>query len=821
MGRDKPQTGVHGRPLVSTLGERAALREGEEPRAEAVIPPPLLRGDPAAAARPRGRPGVALPALRRSIPQWMAEERAFGHLFLLLPVAMGLGALLWFQMPRPPHFAFLAVLTCIFAVAACRVRHAGGLGPCVIALASAGLFGMMAAAVETGRADTILLDSAVTTTVTGRVMSREVAGEERFRYTVRIDHTSAPHLRRPPRLISLLVRGVAEPVEVGRRVRGRLRLAPPSGPALPGLNDFAFDAYFRGQGAVGYAYGRLEVLPDETQSVGLPDRAFTALSQIRESVGARIRTTIGGDAGAVAAALVTGEERAISEETVEALRLSGLGHVLAISGMNMVLAAGTLLIGLRFLLATLPGLAHRVAIKKIAASGALLLVTLYLLMSGGAVSAVRSYVMIGLMLIAVFLDRPSITLRNIALAALLILAVQPSAVAGPGFQMSFSATLALVALYARWREIQARRERSTVLPAWAQTGLTAFSGLVPSAVIGGLSTLIYAAAHFNRLPAYGLLGNLLVMPLIGTVIMPSALLTMLLMPLGLDSPALFLFGWSVEAMLAAARFVAGLGGQIITGQIPAMAFLLIALGGCLACVFRTPLAVSGLLFIAIGLVIAALTPLPAPAVIIAEDGRLVALDARGATASNRARPPAFIYDQWQRALRLPPHRAPKEREDLTLPDFLLPPRPHPGGRLPPLGDKDGIKQKRDALAGAAEEGVFTCVPRQWCAARLRSGDLLMTVEDVRLVGFACDVATIVVTGSSPRFPECRSGALLFTAASLRRSGAVMLFPDPGAARGYRMDASFGPLNRPWQRHRTYDWRQDRFEPDEESDAAPQ
>ncbi len=186
----------------------------------------------------------------------------------------------------------------------------------------------------------------------------------------------------------------------------------------------------------------------------------TSIASIREAVGERIRTAIGGDTGALAAALVTAEERAISRETVEVLRQAGLAHVLAISGLNMALAAGTFLIGARTVLSMVPGLAHRVPVKKVAAAGALLMVCLYILIAGGAVSALRAWIMISIMLVAVFFDRMSISLRNVALAAIVIVSLTPSAVAGPGFQMSFAATLALVAGYARWRE-----RRETELPA--------------------------------------------------------------------------------------------------------------------------------------------------------------------------------------------------------------------------------------------------------------------------------------------------------------------------------------------------------------------
>lgn len=353
-------------------------------------------------------------------------------------------------------------------------------------LAAAAFFvaGMLLSDYETRRTGTVILDTPVATTIEGRVVARDIDSRGRWRYVIALSATRDPALSRPPGKVRLLVRGTGDAFSLGQSDGGRARLSPPSGPAPSGLNDFAFDSYFAGIGAVGYFYGNpVAIAGLEPSSAPMLSGFYNAglrwLGEVRGSIAVRIRAVIGGDAGAIAAALVTAEERAISPSTVEALRQSGLAHVLAISGLNMVLAAGTFLIGAWALLCLIPGFAARLPVKKLAAAGALAVVTFYILISGGAVSTVRSYIMIAIILTAVFFDRSSISLRNIALAALLVIAVTPSAVTGPRFQMSFAATLALVAGYSGWRQ----RRRQENRPVLARVAASRFR---PVAVFAGV-----------------------------------------------------------------------------------------------------------------------------------------------------------------------------------------------------------------------------------------------------------------------------------------------------------------------------------------------
>ncbi|WP_244618047.1 ComEC/Rec2 family competence protein [Rhizobium sp. RU35A] len=782
----------------------------------------------------------------------LAEELAHGRGFLLLPVFLGLGVILWFSATAAPPAWLSAMGPVLVALAIWTGRRGQGAGRTCLLVAGLVLSGFGLAHLESLRNATVILDQAVVTRLEGVVERREAVAGGRWRYTVHVLRTFEPVLSRPPERVALLWRAPHEPLASGTRIEGRVRLSPPSGPALPGLLDFGFTAYFEGTGAVGFFYGRPLILGVAEPPGGFLAGLHGALFDLRASIGQRIRDVVGGDAGAFAAAIVTDERRAISPATVEALRLAGLAHIVAISGLNMALAAGISFVGLRGALSLIPGFAERVPIKKIAALGALLLVTAYYLISGFGVSAERAYVMMVIMLASVLFDRPSISLHNVALAAVLILVLTPSAVLGASFQMSFAATVALVAGYEVWMRGGAWEDRGLLAGAHSFLGrlvlpLFGFAaGVLATSLIGMLSTTIFSLAHFHRLAAYGLAGNLAAMPLISIVVMPAGLVGMLLMPLGLDVPFLTLMGWALQGVIAIAETVAGWGGEVATGRPPAGFLPLASAGFLLLTLLRTRLRLLGLPLI---LAAVAMTIIPerasSPDLLVSEDGILVALLDGQAAATNRRRPSDFLYRQWQDALRI---------EQTSAPRLLSPPPDAAANRKAAPGIQRGSAQNKrieqterepastvttttdrqsqraaakvPLKAGEAETilqtlrrdaekqpGRFVCLPSSGCLAITSQGATLITVEDNRLTGTACDRADLVIAPQA-RFDECRSGALLLSAQTLRRTGSLIVrFRDSRRVEDWRAEAAIMSHERPWSVHRSYDWRRRSFETD--------
>jgi ComEC/Rec2-related protein len=753
-------------------------------------------------------------AERQTLAAALVEERAHGHFFLFVPVFLGIGAALWFAAPSDPPLYAMVLLASAGLLPAWYLRHRES----AAALVAGAMFliplGMLLAAAESARLGTVLLDTPVTTNITGRVIAREGDGRGAIRYRVALDTTREPTLKRAPGVVTLLSRSRHEPIPIGSGIAGRARLGPPSGPALAGLNDFAFDAYFAGTGAVGYFYSAPAVVA--VDEPGIEGRVRQEIATWRNNLTEHIRGRIGGDAGAIAAALVTAEQRAISEETVEALRQAGLAHVLAISGLNMVLAAGTFLVGARMLMALIPGFAERYPAKKIAAVGALIMVTLYILVSGGAISAVRSWIMICVMLVALLFGRSAISLRNVAISAILILMVTPSAVTNPGFQMSYAATLGLVAGYAAWRERPVRREsRGGPLQLFGGSAGRFVGGLLLSSLIGGFATLIYSIGHFHRIPAYGLAGNLLAMPVISVIVMPFGLLAVLLMPFGLDAVPFAIMGKGIDWMISLSVWVADWKGEIVTGRIPLSAFLLIGIGGGLVCILRTRLRHAGTLLMLAGIAVACWPDdRGRPEMLVSEDGRLVAILREGAVATNRARPPDFIYSQWRRALRLGDLVKPEMRKSagLLMEEEKEGPTAVAKDRRPRRkADRQKAKDAMAAALEAARQGTgFVCETKAFCATISPSGWRIVALEDAAFLGTACDAADLVIAQAALRLDSCRSGAKLLTARHLRRTGSLEIQPAdknaPSALSNAEFTASVETLDRPWTMHRTYDWR---------------
>ena len=739
----------------------------------------------------------------------LEEEVAHGHGFLFVPVLIGAGAACWFSLPTDPPFWPYLTAFIVFSVIALINRHKAGvrlLVPFAMALL---LGGMMLAEFETWRRSTVMIDSAVTTNVTGVVERREVDARGRWRYIVRLEKTSDPDVRRQPQKVSLLAAARHVPAELGERLTGRARLSPPSGPALPGLNDFGFSSYYDGIGAVGFFYGAPKKEAGPVASPGLLAAIESQLFALRSEIGNRIRATVPGDAGAFAAAIVTDERRAISEETTEALRLAGLAHIIAISGLNMALAAGIFFVGVRSVLSIFTGFAQAYPIKKIAAFGALLMVTAYYLISGFGVSAERAYVMMAVLLIAVLFDRPSISLRNVAISALIIMGMAPSEILGPSFQMSFSATVALVAGYALWKRRSEGRDPER--PVFRHPGVTSLltswnfvAGIFVTSLIGGISTAMFSVEHFHRIATYGLAANLAAMPVISFIVMPAGLIGMLLMPFGLEGFFIKIMGFGLELVIEIAKYVAAWGGDVGVGRQHAW-FLTVATAGFLILtLLRTKLRLLGAPLIVMALLLSwQERGRPMPDLLVSEDGATIALIEGQRVLTNRTRPPDFIYDQWRRSLLIGDPLGPSLVESGTGP-----PGPKPDARAPLTPAM--LKTAKDRMERAVA-GRFACQPRGWCVIVTEDGVVIAVIEDGRYAGTACDIAHLVIAPRA-RFDTCRSDALIINGSMLRKTGALEIsLGDTPDVNNWRIKTALVGEDRPWNRHRHYDRRSRTFD----------
>lgn len=407
-------------------------------------------------------------------------------------------------------------------------------------------------------------------------------------------------------------------------------LAPPEGPVEPGGFDFQRLAWFSGLGAVGYTRSPVLALEPPEGEVAL--FAF----RLRMRLSAAMQAAIPGQSGAFAASLMTGDRSALTQETNDLLRASNLSHLISISGLHMSLLAGIIFAAIRYGLALAPALALRLNAKKLAALVALGASAFYLMLAGSNAATNRSFVMVAVMLVAVLADRRAISLRSVAIAALIVLVAEPESLIEPGFQMSFGATVALIVAFQPWQRVQER------VPVWARPVAVA----VLSSLAAGLATGPIAAAHFNRVAEYGLLANLLAVPIMGFIVMPAGVAAALLSPFGLAWVALKVMGVGTALILAIGDWITGLDGAVAAVAAPPPgALAVLGAGGYVLLVGRAAW-LRGAGGLAAALALVAWTEAERPLALVSGDGGMTGVLGPEGRALSKAKGAAFVAKSW-------------------------------------------------------------------------------------------------------------------------------------------------------------------------------
>lgn len=584
-----------------------------------------------------------LHSLRGTLKATAATDFGPGRLMPWVPVAFGAGIALYFAADREPSWiAAVAVFLACAALTVAARRRPVAFPACLIAAAAAAGF-----AVVTARTAWIahpVLDRPVFGVgITGFVEAREER-ERTDRITIRVHSFDDQRTATPPERVRLSVKRGTAPA-VGEFVSLKARLNPPPGPSRPGGYDFARDLYFQRIDGVGFVTGEIKVeTPPAALGWHLHYAAF--IDGLRDSIDRRIRSAVPGDAGAIASALITGKRDAISAAVNDAMYVSSLAHVLSISGYHMALVAGVVFFVVRALLALVPGLSSRRPIKKWSAAAAIVAAAGYLALSGAEVATQRAFVMTAIVLLGVMIDRAALTLRTLAVAALAVLLISPQAVVHPSFQMSFAATLALVAAYERGMPWAMRTGDTSFGARVALWGGRQMATLIFASLVAGLATTPYAAFHFHRAAPYGVLANLLAMPIISVWVMPAGLVALVAAPLGLDAPLWRLMAAGIEWMISVALWVTTLPGAV--GRVPAFGIgaLLVATAGLVViCLFRTRLRWTGGPLIALTCVMAWMAPKPDVLVSGAADAVAVR-GSDGALSILRIEGNPFVVREW-------------------------------------------------------------------------------------------------------------------------------------------------------------------------------
>ena len=733
-----------------------------------------------AAGAPQGW-GLAarLTRLRDAYALAISLEIAERRLFLWVPVCAGAGAVVHLTADQTPSLWFCLALTfaCSCLAFVCRA-HPAAFRAAVACAAFCG--GLSSAGLRSARVEAPVLDRFRIAKVTGYLEEVDHR-REGARFILRVTSVEGLAPEATPYRIRLTTkRAMAQ--EAGDHVSLRARLLPPARAAMPGGYDFARDAFFARIGAVGNATGRIDPAPALAPAdFGL--RLYAHVDRARNALARRVERSIGGPAGAIGAAMVTGKRDFLDDPTREVIREAGIFHIITIAGVQMTLVAGIFFWGLRRLLALSPTLALHYPIKKWAAGLAMAGAIVYAIGTGYRPGTERALYMTLIMLGAVLFDRRAFSMRNLALAAFVIVIFEPEALLGASFQLSFAAVAALVAVW-EVRADAARRIRSMpemplrpridrndrVLMAIERLRHGPIAMLV-STIAATTATASFMAAGFHELSPYVLIGNPLTLTIIEFFAVPGALIGAFLYPLGLDGWVWSYLGLGIDFILWAARWIGSLPGATLHlhAFAPwALAFLSMAV--LCAVLWRSlPMRLIALPFLAIGLYGAASGE--RFDVAIAPTGDAVAARmADGRLAAFGRRPGGFGVEQWLRADAdgrpaadvIAALAAPRTQNGVAFAE-------KPGGPEGPRCDLQG------------------------CAVALEDGRSLSLVLDRRAFAQDCARADIIV--SPLPAPTGCAAELIYDVGRLRQTGAVLLrLSDsevlPREARG-------ASENRPW------------------------
>lgn len=560
--------------------------------------------------RARGYWKARASAIREEVEAFLETE--YGQLPLWFAVAFGAGIAFWFALPDPRQwtgFLFLAAGLALFGFTVATGRLGRALGWLGLGLAA-------------GCALVWVRSESVAAPPLERPrMAQFQAHVERVeplasRDSIRLTLEPLSGVGLPPRIrVNVSDSQPMAGLAAGARIELRAWLMPPPPMALPGSHDFARDFWFKGIGATGRALGTVNILQPAPES---------GIAGVRARLDRHIRERLPGSPGTVATAFATGDQNAISEVDAEAMRRSGLAHLLSVGGLHITAAVGlTMLLTLR-LLALSQTLALRLNLVLVAAAAGALGGIGYTLLTGSQVPMVRSCIAALCILAGIALGRDAINMRLLAVAALVILAFRPEAVTGASFQLSFAAVGAIIALHSTaWaRNLFHRREE----PWLSRVGRGALNLLVTGLVVES-AVVPFALYHFHRAGLYGVLANIVAIPLTSMVILPLEAIALFFDAFGLGRPFWELTRWSLEALLWIAHTVANATRLAMIPGMPVWAFAAIVLGLAWLSLWVGRIRRLGLAPIAIGMLGTWLSP--TPDLVVTNDGRHLAMVGSG------------------------------------------------------------------------------------------------------------------------------------------------------------------------------------------------
>lgn len=660
--------------------------------------------------------------------------RQTGTFFLWSPVCMMAGIWGYFALPREPPAWAMGVILLLLALLFWLVRRRRGLVATILVLA---LLGFCLAKLRTEWvASPAIRAPTGEVMLTGVVEDFELRGPKRGAVVLRILALEGKGVTRLPYLARLTLSGGTR-LRPGQVIKAKAQLFPLPSPVIPGGYDHGRTLWFQGIGATGRLYGEIT---NEGSDASWRLRFKAAVQDLRDTIGERIRAVIPPERSGIAEALITGERGSIPRQVNDSLQTSGLAHILSISGLHMTLVAGLCFWLVRAVLALWPALAASYPIKKWAAVAGLAMGFAYMILADASVATQRSYIMLAVMFIAILCDRPALSLRNLAIAALIILIAFPEAALSASFQMSFLAVMGILAFHEVWstwlKEEEPAHGPVGRLWRWGYHGVSAAA--FTSLAAGGLSS-IAAAYHFGRLAPYGLIANLLAFLAMSVLVMPMALFAVLAMPFGLEAWPLRALDLGLVWVQAVSDWVASLPkAQGMVPALPLPSAILLGLAAIVLCLTRGPLRGVALFISINSFIFIWLRDVP-DIHVEATAKTMAARGAEGDMVPVQARRGRFALSQW---LRL-------EGDDAQPAD-------------------------------AARRPGWTCV-KDVCRMSVEGRRVVYVGKEEPAMALPCAEADILVTGF-PLRGRCRAVKLRIDRFSVWRKGAHALYIDGDAIR---------------------------------------
>lgn len=716
----------------------------------------------------------------------VTHEFETGLGFNMIPVFMGLGIITYFSVPVEPSLIVLAVTFSVLAIVVWKLQIQNQLYWILSAL-TVMFFGMLVAQLATLNHHTPMLERQITTELEGVILGIDRNRRGAPRYLVKPTQLGKMALNELPRRIRLSVASKHQEFSPGDGIKGLARLQPVSGPVYPGGYDFSFFAWHQGMGGSGFFMGKPHA-STHNNALDFVEYLTIQINKARLAIEKRLLQAMPDDTGKIAVALVTGNKTYIPSDVQDSLRKTGLAHILAISGLHMALVTLTVIWGVRFILVNVSTLALHHPIKKWAVGAGFLSATTYLMLSGAGIATQRAWVMISVMLLAAMMDRRAITMRSVAVSAIIILIINPQSILSPGFQMSFAAVTALVAGYEtlnkRRKEKAENSFVSTAKNRFAKVGSGVFSyfvGIAITSLIAGTATAFIAAWHFHQVAPYGLLANLIAMPIVSILIMPFVLFSVLLMPYGLEFIPLGSVSFGIQKVVAVSSWVESISPEASTGLMSRGAILVFAVFLIWLCLFKTRL--RFLAFMPLLVLPLFFKGQQIPDVIISENGRAIAIKtSEGKLGLLFPRGNKFVQNIWLKAwsageadkLDLEKEQCNRERCITVLPNSKI----------------LHVVYNPDLIQSSCQRADLLIAPRLWWVkCKKRQPELKLSRYDFERFGTHALYMSKVMPNAKSEIKKIKTN----TSPKLNTASAINI----------RIEKALPKSRRPWHRHVTH------------------